>query len=176
MYLLDVDIATRKWPRSQQITTFTAQTLTENRAMLNVFADAGLPVTRRYADGVYDLSFPLPATALPAGDDGTALDVYLSAVAERERRADIASLRHVLAPESVAVIGVSRSKGTAGRTILDNIRAGGYAGRLYAVNPRARQIAGERCLASALDLPEPADLAVIAVPATSVLEVAEQCG
>jgi len=88
----------------------------------------------------------------------------------------VASLRYVLAPESVAVIGVSRRPGTAGRKILDNIRAGGYAGRLYAVNPRARQIGGERCLASALDLPEPADLAVIAVPASSVLEVAEQCG
>src|ERR1022692_2961565 len=162
--------------RSQQITTFTAQTLTENRTMLNVFADAGLHVDRRYADGVYDLSFPLPVTALPADDEGTALDVYLSAVAERERRAEAAILRHVLAPESVVVIGVSRRPGTAGRAILDNIRACGYAGRLYAVNPRARQIGGERCLASVLDLPEPADLAVIAVPAGSVLEVAEQCG
>ena len=54
--------------------------------------------------------------------------------------------------------------------------AGGYAGRLYAVNPQARQIGGGHCLASVLDLPEPADLAVIAVPAGGVLEVAEQCG
>ena len=162
--------------RSQQITTFTAQTLTGNRAMLNVFADVGLPVDRHDEAGVYEMTFPLTGDALPAGDGGTALDGYLDAVAERERRADIASLRHVLAPESVAVIGAGRSKGAAGRAILDNIRAGGYAGRLYAVNPRARQIGGERCLASALDLPEPADLAVIAVPAGSVLEVAEQCG
>jgi acyl-CoA synthetase (NDP forming)/GNAT superfamily N-acetyltransferase len=162
--------------RSQQITTFTAQTLTGNRAMLNVFADVGLPVDRHDEAGVYEMTFPLTGDALPAGDGGTALDGYLEAVAERERRADIASLRHVLAPESVAVIGAGRSKGTAGRAILDNIRAGGYAGRLYAVNPRARQIGGERCLASVLDLPEPADLAVIAVPAGSVLEVAEQCG
>src|ERR1019366_937058 len=130
-----------------------------------VFADAGLPVDRRYADGVYDLSFPLPVTALPADDEGTALDAYLSAVAERERRAEAASLRHVLAPESVVVIGVSRRPGTAGGAILDNIRAGGYAGRLYVVNSHAREIAGERCLASALDLPAPADLAVIAGPA-----------
>ena len=63
-----------------------------------------------------------------------------------------------------------------GRAILDNIRTGGYAGRLYVVNPRARQISGEHCLSSVLDLPEPADLAVIAVPAAAVLDVAEQCG
>jgi acyl-CoA synthetase (NDP forming) len=45
-------------------------------------------------------------------------------------------MQHVLAPESVAVIGASRRRGTVGRAILDNFRAGGYAGRLYTVNPR----------------------------------------
>jgi acyl-CoA synthetase (NDP forming)/GNAT superfamily N-acetyltransferase len=155
------------YARSQQITTFKAETLTENKAMLSVFADAGLPVERHYADGVFELTFPLPARAM---------DSYLDVVAERERRAEVASLRHVFAPESVAVIGASRRRGTVGRAILDNIRAGGYAGRLYTVNPRARQIGGERCLSSALDLPEPVDLAVIALPAAAVLDVAEQCG
>ena len=158
--------------RSRQITTFTAETLTENKAMLGVFADAGLPVRRRYGEGVIELTFPLP------GQDGRDRDrdTYLNAVAERERRADVVSLRHVFAPESVAVIGASRRPGTVGRAILDNIRAAGYGGRLYLVNPRARQVGGEPYLASALDLPEPADLAVIAVPAAQVLEVAAQCG
>jgi len=159
------------YARSHQISTFTAQTLTENRAMLNVFADAGLPMERHVEDGVFETTFPLPAAALT-----TSLDSYLNTVAERERSAEAVSLRHVLAPESVVVIGASRRRGTAGRAILDNIRAGGYAGRVYAVNPWARQIGGERCLASVLDLPEPADLAVIAVPATAVLAAAEQCG
>jgi acyl-CoA synthetase (NDP forming)/GNAT superfamily N-acetyltransferase len=153
--------------RSRQIATFVAETLTENKAMLQVFANAGLPVERRYADGVYELTFPLPSQNT---------DSYLDVVAERERRADAASLQHIFAPESVAVIGASRRRGTVGRAILDNIRAAGYGGRLYTVNPRARQIGGERCLASPLDLPEPADLAVIALPADKVLDVAEQCG
>jgi len=159
------------YARSHQITTFTAETLTENKAMLSVFADAGLPVERHYAEGVFELTFPLPSE-----DAGPTLDSYLNAVAERERQAEAASLRHVLAPESVVVIGASRRRGTVGRAILDNVRACGYAGRLYTVNPRARQIGGERCLASVLDLPEPADLAVIAVPPAAVLQVAEQCG
>ena len=77
-------------------------------------------------------------------------------------------MRHILAPESVVVIGASRRRGTVGRAILDNILTGGYSGRLYVVNLRARQIGGEHCLPSVLDLPEPADLAVIAVPATAV--------
>jgi acyl-CoA synthetase (NDP forming)/GNAT superfamily N-acetyltransferase len=157
--------------RGHQITIFIAETLPENTAMLQVFNDAGLPVHRHYADGVMELTFPLPSE-----EGGTDLDSYLNAVAERERRADAASLRHVLAPESVVVIGASRRRGTVGRSILDNIRSGGYAGRLYVVNPHARQIGGQRCLPSVLDLPEPADLAVIAVPAAAVLDVAEQCG
>ncbi len=74
------------------------------------------------------------------------------------------------------VIGASRRREAIGRVILENIRGGGYAGRLYTVNPRARQIDGDRCLDSVLDLPEPADLAVIAVPAPAVLGVAGQCG
>jgi acyl-CoA synthetase (NDP forming)/GNAT superfamily N-acetyltransferase len=157
--------------RSHQITVFTAQTLSENAPMLKVFADVGLPVQRHSEDGVMEMTIPLPSEG-----GGTALDSYLNAVAERERRADTASLRHVLAPESVVVIGASRRRGTVGRAILDNIITGGYSGRLYVVNPRARQISGEHCLSSVLDLPEPADLAVIAVPAAAVLDVAEQCG
>jgi acyl-CoA synthetase (NDP forming)/GNAT superfamily N-acetyltransferase len=157
--------------RAHQITVFTAQTLSENTPMLRVFADAGLPVHRHYEDGVEEMTFPLPSQG-----DGTALDSYLNAVAERECRADTASLQHVLAPESVVVIGAGRKRGTVGRAIFDNIRTGGYAGRLYVVNPRARQVSGEHCLSSVLDLPEPADLAVIAVPAAAVLDVAEQCG
>jgi acyl-CoA synthetase (NDP forming)/GNAT superfamily N-acetyltransferase len=165
------------YARSHQVTTFVADTLTENTAMLGVFSDAGLPVRRRYTDGVYRLTFPLPS---PDADPlGPTLDGYLSAVAARERRADAASLRHVFAPESVAVIGASRRHGAVGRAILDNIRAAGYAGRLYTVNPHAAQLDGqldgERCLASVTDLPA-VDLAVVAVPAAGVLEVAEQCG
>jgi acyl-CoA synthetase (NDP forming)/RimJ/RimL family protein N-acetyltransferase len=154
-----------------RITTFTAQTLTENTAMLRVFTSAGLPVHRHTADGIIELTIPLPYRGA-----GTGLDSYLNAVAERERHADAASLRHLLAPESVAVIGASRRQGTVGRAVLDNIRGAGYAGRVYAVNPHARQIGGERCLAWPGDLPEHVDLAVVAVPAAAVLEVAEQCG
>src|SRR6202050_614114 len=97
------------YARSHQVTTFTAETLTENWAMLNVFADAGLPIERHHEDGVLEMTFPLPADALPAGDS------YLNAVADRERSAEAASLRHVLAPESVVVIGAGRRQGRAGR-------------------------------------------------------------
>ena len=95
--------------RGRGIRAFTAETLSENAAMLRVFADAGLQVHRALADGVYDLTFPLPA-----GEADTALGTYRDTVAERERSADVASLRHVLAPASVAVIGASRRSARSG--------------------------------------------------------------
>src|SRR5690348_3678014 len=96
--------------RSRQVAEFTAETLSENTAMLKVFADAGLPVHPHFANGAYQLAFPLPRDG-----DGTALDTYLSAVAERESSADVASLRHVLAPESVVMVGASRRREAVGR-------------------------------------------------------------
>jgi len=157
--------------RSQGVTTFTAEALAQNTPMLRLFADAGLPVQRRYEDGVAEVTIPLPLD-----DADLALDAFLETAARRERTADAASLRHILAPESVVVIGASRRTGTPGRAILDNIRTGGYAGRLYAVHPHALQLAGVHCVQAIADLPESPDFALIAVPAPAVLGVAEDCG
>jgi acyl-CoA synthetase (NDP forming)/GNAT superfamily N-acetyltransferase len=157
--------------RDQGVTTFTAQALSQNTPMLHVFADAGLPIRRHCEDGVVEVTIPLPMD-----DTGTTLDTFLETVARRERVADAASLRHVLAPESVVVIGASRQTGTPGRAILDNIRTCGYPGRLYAVHSHARQLGGVRCVPTVADLPESPDLAVIAVPGPRVLDIAEDCG
>jgi acyl-CoA synthetase (NDP forming)/GNAT superfamily N-acetyltransferase len=157
--------------RLRGLTTFTAATLVENSAMLHVFADAGLPARRRLADGVFDWTFPLPCGAADPG-----LDRYLDSVASRESRADVASLRYLLQPKSVAVIGASRRAGTVGRAVLHNLVKGGFAGNVYAVNPRARHMEGVPCVASVEELPEAVDLAVIAVPAAAVPTVADACG
>ena len=173
--------------RGQGVRTFVAETLAENAPMLNVFAHAGLRPHRTLADGVYEFSFPLPGGE---GDAGSG--AYRDAVAERERSADVASLRRVLTPASVAVIGVSRRPGSVGRAILDNIIDAGFPGRVYAVNPRAGELqassaggaggarggeaGGVPWVPSAAALPEPVDLAVIAAPAAAVADIADDCG
>jgi acyl-CoA synthetase (NDP forming)/GNAT superfamily N-acetyltransferase len=157
--------------RLRGLTAFTATILRDNAAMLRVFSDAGLPARRRTADGTVELTFPLPG-----GDADQSLESYLRSVASRESRADAASLRYLLQPRSVAVIGASRRRGTVGRAILHNIVAGGFAGPVYAVNPRAQHLEGVPVLASVADLPEPVDLAVIAVPAAAVPAAAAACG
>ena len=157
--------------RQRDLKAFTAETLADNAAMLRVFADAGLPVQRRTSEGVVALTFPLPG-----GGSDESLDSYLESVARRESRADVASLSHLLRPDSVAVVGASRKPGTVGRAILHNIVSSGYQGRVYAVNPYARTMEGVRCVASVADIPEPVDLAVIALPSAAVPEVAAECG
>ena len=157
--------------RSRGLHAFTAETLSENALMLRVFADAGLQVHRALADGVYDLTFPLPG-----GEAHVALGSYRDAVAERERSADVASLRHVLAPASVAVIGTGRRPGSVGRAILASIVTGGFSGPVYAVNPAMTELDGVPCVPSAAALPEDVDLAVIAAPAAAVVGIAEECG
>src|SRR5215472_3442735 len=156
--------------RQRRLTAFAAETLPENLAMQRVFADAGLPVERQFASGVIELTMPLP------GHDGGSLDNYLDAVADRASQADVASLRHLLRPESVAVIGAGRRRGSVGREILHNIVAGDFAGPVYAVNRHGHSMEGLSCLASVADLPEGVDLAVIAVPPAEVPAAAAECG
>jgi acyl-CoA synthetase (NDP forming) len=91
-------------------------------------------------------------------------------------KTEVASLRHVLRPTSVAVVGASRRTGTVGRAILHNIVTGGYQGKVYAINPHGLRMEGIRCLPSVDALPEPVDLAVVAVPPAAVPVVADGCG
>jgi acyl-CoA synthetase (NDP forming)/GNAT superfamily N-acetyltransferase len=164
--------------RAMQLTALTAETLRENTGMLRVFAEAGLPVVTKVEDGVVCVTIPLPPD-----DAGQQLEDYLDTVARRERSANVASLRPVFAPASVAVVGTSRRTGTVGRTVLGNIKAGGYAGKLYAVNPAVSraddspaEIDGVPCFPDVASLPEAPELAVLAVPPDAVVATAQACG
>ena len=155
----------------QGVRTFTAPVLATNAEMQKVFADAGLSARRRREEDVVEFTCDLPRD-----DADPSWGTYLDAVASRERGADVASLRHVFQPASVAVVGPSRRTGTVGRAILHNIVTGGYQGHVYAVNPHAAHMEAVPCLPSVSALPEPVDLAVIAVPPAAVSGVADECG
>ncbi|HEY3877545.1 MAG TPA: GNAT family N-acetyltransferase [Trebonia sp.] len=157
--------------RARQFEALTAETLLENTGMLRVFSDAGLPVVSRREDGVVGITIPLPPD-----DAGRQLADYLDTVARRERSASVASLRPVFAPRSVVVIGTSRRPGTVGRSVLENITAGGYKGQLYAVNPSGAQLGAVPCFPTVESLPEAPDLAIVAVPPAAVTDTAEACG
>lgn len=79
-------------------------------------------------------------------------------------------------PRSVAVVGASRDPTKVGHTVLKNIINSGYRGKIYPVNPKADEVLGLKCYKSVSEIPDEIDLAIIAIPALSVLEVAEECG
>jgi acyl-CoA synthetase (NDP forming)/RimJ/RimL family protein N-acetyltransferase len=146
---------------------FVAYVLSDNYDMQRVFADAGLSVTTRVDHGSSRLVVDL-----------TEDERHLQAVTSRERIAEVESLRPLLQPRSVVVVGAGRRPGSVGRAILDNVRKFGFAGPIYAVNasvPPDETIGGVPAFRSVLELPTVPDLAVIAVPAAHVAEVARQC-
>jgi acyl-CoA synthetase (NDP forming)/GNAT superfamily N-acetyltransferase len=143
---------------------FEATTLAENREMLEVFRDSGFALRSKTGDGVADVRLELRPSTRAVG-----------AIDERNRVATVASLRPILEPRSVAVVGVSRNPLNLGRRVFDALHRAGFNGPIYAINPHADEIAGRRCYRSIRDVAAPVDLAVVATPRTEVLRVIEEC-
>ncbi|KRV48984.1 CoA-binding protein [Wenjunlia vitaminophila] len=152
--------------REAGLTALTADTLADNQAMLKVFADLGLPVSRRYEGG------EVRCTVWLRDEQGR----YLDAVDDRARRADVASMEHLLRPRCVAVVGAGRKPTSVGRAVLKNLRRAGYPGLLYVVNPHAHLLEHLPTYPKVGDLPHVPDLAVVTVPADRAAGVARECG
>ncbi|MER6063697.1 GNAT family N-acetyltransferase [Streptomyces sp. NPDC001792] len=155
--------------RERGIRRFAAEVLPANTKMIKVFTDAGYTQKRSFEDGVVRLEFDLEPT-----------DRSLAVQRAREQRAEARSVRRLLMPGSVAVVGVGRAPGGVGRSVLGNIRDAGYGGLLHAVNKAFPENLGEvdgvpayRCVR---DIGGPVDLAVVAVPAEHVPAVVAECG
>lgn len=85
------------------------------------------------------------------------------------------SLKHLFNPASVAVIGASNKIQNAGYSLFRNIKKG-YAGKLYAVNPKRKKIQGYLSYISITKIEEKVELAIIATPAPLVADIVEDCG
>jgi acetyl coenzyme A synthetase (ADP forming)-like protein len=146
------------------ITRFQATTLTDNAQMLEVFRDSGFEIRSKSTGGVVDVQLSLNASA-PS----------VAAEEARRRTATAASIRPLVEPKGVAIVGASRDTSSLGRRILDALVAAGFKGPVYPVNEHAAKIAGLDVCRSARDLPKGVDLAVICVPASRVLAAVEDC-
>ncbi|MEW2283332.1 GNAT family N-acetyltransferase [Streptomyces sp. NPDC047841] len=155
--------------RERGIRRFAAEVLPANTKMIKVFTDAGYTQKRSFEDGVVRLEFDLEPT-----------DRSLAVQRAREQRAEARSVRRLLAPGSVAVVGVGRAPGGVGRGVLGNLRDAGYPGRLHAVNKAfpdgLKEVDGVPAHRSVRDIDGPVDLAVVAVPAAHVPAVVAECG
>jgi acetate---CoA ligase (ADP-forming) len=83
-------------------------------------------------------------------------------------------LAPLLTPRCVAIVGASPRESTLGNNVVMNLRRFGYAGRILPMHPSAREVAGlpaYRCFA---ELPEPAECAVLALPADKIVATLEE--
>lgn len=150
--------------RERGISVFTAEVLPQNRQMLQVFAAAGYEVSREFDDGVVAVRFDIDPT-----------EKSMQVQEAREHRAEAKSVRQILHPSSVVVIGASRTYNSTGNLLLRNLVAADFAGTLSVVHPEADAVAGVPAVRRLEDLDDPADLAIIAVPAESCAQVVRDC-
>lgn len=89
--------------------------------------------------------------------------------------AHVHSLEPFFRPESIAILGASEDfvkiSGRPLKFLLDK----GYRGKVFPVNPKYEKVAGLPCYPTVTAIPEPVDLAIVAVPAAAVLEALDQC-
>ena len=144
--------------REHQVESFHAWVMSANRRMLQVFIDSGFDVHSRTDRGVIEVVFSLAPT-----------EALAAKTAARASVAARASLHPFFEPESVAVVGAKRSRAGVGAEILNNLRTTGFAGRILPIHPETTELQGLPAFRRLSDVPGSIDLAVIAVPATSVL-------
>ena len=91
-------------------------------------------------------------------------------------RYDDATLRKALiAPDSVALVGVSGSAGKLTARPLEFLQRSGWQGQIYPVNPTRNEIAGLKAYKRVSDIPGGVDHAYILVNAEPALEALEDC-
>lgn len=151
--------------RQNAIDAFEVDVLAQNRQMMNVFRDYGFHVTSERQENTFHVTFSISlTTAVEAQEES------------RERVATLASLRWLLRPGSIALIGASRHPGSLGHLLLQCLLQAGFTGKMYPVNPNVDTLMSLKTYPSVLEIPDTVDLAVIAVPAKAVCKVADECG
>jgi acetyltransferase len=80
------------------------------------------------------------------------------------------SLRALLEPTSIAVVGASQRPGP-GTRVIANLQSAGFQGEIFAVNPRYSEVLGCKCVASVSDLPKTVECLVVAVGAEAACSV-----
>lgn len=136
-----------------------------NTNTTKIFKDIGFKAVESQENGILRMALDLAPT-----------EIVEEKMAEREEIATVASLQAFLKPNSVAVIGASKSGGKLGNNVFTNLLRYGFKGTAYPVNPNAESVASVKAYSTIQDIPGDVDLAIVIVPAKFVLDVVEQCG
>lgn len=146
------------------ISTFVAEVLPQNHRMIEMLRESGFPVEIEASAEGLAVEFPTSFSA-----------DAVSRFEDRDRLAAVAAVASFLEPSCVMVVGASRRHGTVGGEVLHNLVESGFAGRILAVNPAAATVQSIPAYPSVADVPEEAELAVLAVRAEATADVAREC-
>ncbi len=86
------------------------------------------------------------------------------------------NLEKIFYPDSVAIIGANKMKGTVPYDILMSIVSANFNGAVFPVSPREKFIAGIKSYKYVVDIEEPVDLAILVFPSAVCHLALEQCG
>ena len=86
------------------------------------------------------------------------------------------SFERLFHPRGIAMIGASSDLSRISGQPIKALRAAGYAGGIYPVNPKYPELHGLKCYPDAVSIAEPCDLAIVAVPAAAVQQAIRDCG
>jgi acetate---CoA ligase (ADP-forming) len=85
-------------------------------------------------------------------------------------------LTRLFSPRGIAIVGASEDPRRIGGQPVKGLTQYGYQGSVYPVNPGHATIQGLKAYSDIRDVPQPCDVALIALPADKVPDVIAQCG
>jgi acetate---CoA ligase (ADP-forming) len=147
----------------QGIRRFDAEVLADNRAALSVLKKAGFGVRRKGAGGEVTVVLDITPT-----------ESVWERIDERDHRGVVASLRPVLAPSSMAIVGASDAPNDPGGALLSNVVDGHFQGVVTPINRARGVVRSIRAAPSIGGLQEVPELVVIAVPPSEAVDVARE--
>lgn len=88
----------------------------------------------------------------------------------------VVSMKRIMQPKAVAVIGASDETGKIGNSVMKNLINGGYKGQIIPIHPKSAEIMGYKAYKTVKDVPGEIDAAVFAIPAKLVAGALTECG
>jgi acetyltransferase len=85
------------------------------------------------------------------------------------------NLDRMFMPTSIAVVGASERAGSVETAVLRNLEKSGFAGGVFPVNPKYKNIGGRKCFSAVEEIPEAVDLAVVATLIETAPSIVRAC-
>jgi acetate---CoA ligase (ADP-forming) len=120
-----------------------------------------------------------PVFLYPQGNMAVDARMFVSPVPETVPQLSagnsLEQMRTLFYPDSIAVIGATSVEGKLGYNVFRNLLFHRFAGKLYPINPKSDEVQGVKAYRKISEVPDPVDLAIVLVPASTAVATIEEC-